>query len=63
VALLGVALALICWPVWWIAGILAGWAGLGDLDRSRRRDLRVADAGRNAVREVGGDVILIQGES
>jgi hypothetical protein len=32
IALLGVALALICWPVWWIAGVLAGWAGLGDLD-------------------------------
>jgi hypothetical protein len=32
VAVIGVALVLICWPVWWFAGMLAGWAGLGDLD-------------------------------
>jgi hypothetical protein len=21
-----------CWPVWWFAGMLAAWAGIGDLD-------------------------------
>jgi hypothetical protein len=32
VAVLGVALVLTCWPVWWLAGLLAGWIGLDDLD-------------------------------
>ena len=31
-AVLGVALLLTCWPVWWLAGLLVGWTGLGDLD-------------------------------
>jgi hypothetical protein len=32
VVVLGVALVPICWPVWWFAGMLAGWVGIGDLD-------------------------------
>jgi len=32
VAVLGVALVLTCWPVWWLAGLLAGRIGLDDLD-------------------------------
>jgi hypothetical protein len=31
-AILGAALALTCWPVWWLAGMLAGLTGMGDFD-------------------------------
>lgn len=31
-AAIGVGLALTCVLVWWLAGLLAEWAGIGDLD-------------------------------
>ena len=31
-AAIGVGLALTCVPVWILAGLLAGWAGIDDLD-------------------------------
>ncbi len=28
----GIALVPCCWLVWWLAGMIAGWAGVADLD-------------------------------